>query len=49
MKEGFNRKNSQPLLKEVHQQEGVKFNLLDYRLHFFKAYQFLKPNEERLK
>ena len=48
LKEAFNWRNTQPLLKEVHQQKGVKFNLLDYRLQFIKAYQFLKLNEERL-
>ena len=47
LKEAFNWRNTEPLLKDVHQQEGVKFNLLDYRLQFIRAYQFLKLNEER--
>ena len=47
LKEAFNWKNTQPLLKEVHSQKGIKFNLLDYRLQFIKAYQFIKLNEER--
>ena len=42
--EAFNWKNTQPLLKEVHQQKGIKFNFLDYQLQFIKAYQFLKLN-----
>ena len=46
LREVFNRRNTQPLLKEVHQQKGIKFNFLDYQLQFIKAYQFLKPNEE---
>ena len=44
--EAFNGKNTQPLLKKVHQQKGTKFNFLDYQLQFIKAYQFLKLNEE---
>ena len=47
LKEAFNWKNTQPLLKEVHQQKGIKFNSLDYQLQFIKAYQFLKLKEER--
>ena len=46
LKHGFNWKNTQPLLKEVHSQKGVNFDFLDYQLHFYKAYQFLKLNEE---
>ena len=46
LKEAFNWKNTQPLLKEVHQQNGTKFNFLDYQLQFIKAYQFLKVNEK---
>ena len=48
LKEAFNWKNTQPLLKEVHAQKGTKFNFLDYQLQFIKAYQFLKINEEGL-
>ena len=44
LREAFNWKNTQPLLKEVHQQIGLKFNFLDYQLHFIKADQFLKLN-----
>ena len=47
LREAFNWKNTQPLLKEVHQQKGSKFNFLDYQLQFIKAYQFIKLNEER--
>ena len=47
LREPFNWKNTQPLLKEVHQQKGTKFYFLDYQLQFIKAYQFIKLNEER--
>ena len=40
----FNWKNTQPLLKKVHSQKGIKVNLLDCHLQFNKAYQFLKLN-----
>ena len=46
LKEALNWRNTQPLLKEIHQKEGNKYNFLDYRLHFIKFYQFLKINEE---
>ena len=46
LRETFNWKNTQLLLKEVHQQKGTKFNFLDYQLQFIKVYQFLKLNEE---
>ena len=46
LKEAFSWKNTQPLLKQDHRQKGVKFNFLDYKLEFIKAYQFLKINEE---
>ena len=42
LREAFNWKNTQPLLKEVHQQKGIKFNFLDYQNQFIKAYQFIK-------
>ena len=48
LREAFNWKNTQPLLKADHKQKGVKFNFLDYQLQFIKAYQFLKINEEGL-
>ena len=47
LKEAFNWKNTQPLLKEVHSHKGIKFNFSDYQLQFIKAYQFIKLNEER--
>ena len=47
LKEAFNWKNTQPLLKHDHQQKGIKINFLDYPNQFIKAYQFIKLNEER--
>ena len=47
LKEAFNWKNTQPLLKKDHQLKGIKFNFLDYQLQFIKTYQFIKLNEER--
>ena len=47
-KEAFNWRNTQSLLKEIHQKKGIKYSFLDYRLQFIKSYQFLKINEERL-
>ena len=46
LKEAFNWKNTQPLLKEVHSHKGIKVNFSDYQLQFIKAYQFIKLNEE---
>ena len=46
LKEAFNWKNTQPILKEVHFQKGTQFIFLDYQLQFIKAYQFIKLNEE---
>ena len=37
LKEAFNWKNTQPLLKHDHQQKGIKFNFLDYQLQFIRA------------
>ena len=48
LKEAFSWKNTQPLLKQHNRQIGIKFNFLEYRLQFIKAYQFLKLNEEGL-
>ena len=48
VKEAFNCKNTQPLLKQDHQLKGIKFIFLDYQLQFIKANQFLKLNEEGL-
>ena len=47
LKDAFNWKNTQSLLKKDHQLRGIKFNFLDYQLQFIKAYQFIKLNEER--
>ena len=47
LKEAFNWKNTQPLLKQDLLQKGIKFNFLDYQLQFIKAYQFIKLNGER--
>ena len=46
LRDSFNWKSTQPLLKEVHQQKEIDWNNLDYHLQFIKAYQFLKINEE---
>ena len=48
LKEAFNWKNTQPLLKQVHQQKGTKYNFLVYQLQFPKAYQFLRFNKKGL-
>ena len=45
LKEAFFWKNTQPLLKEVHQRKGIKFNFLDYQLQFIKTYHFIKLNK----
>ena len=47
LREAFNWKNTQPLLKHDHRQKGIKFDFLDYQVQFIKAYQFIKLNEER--
>ena len=47
LREAFDWKNTQPLLKKDHQLKGTKFNFLDYQLQFIKAYQFIKLNEEK--
>ena len=46
LKEAFNWKNTQPLLRQDHLQKGIKFNFLDYQLQFIKAYQFIKLNDQ---
>ena len=50
LRDAFNSnwKNTQPLLKEVHQQKCIKYNFLDYQQQFIKACHFLKVNEEGL-
>ena len=45
-KEGFNWKNTQPLLREIHSQKRNKYSYLDYHLQYKKSYQFLLLNEE---
>ena len=42
----FALKNTQPLLKQDHQQKGTKFNFLDYHLQFIRAYQFINLNDQ---
>ena len=46
LREAFNWKNTQPLLKHDHQQKGIKFNFIDYQLQFIKVYQFLRSNDQ---
>ena len=48
LRQAFNWKNTQPLLKHDHVQNGIKLNFLDYQLQFIQAYQFIKLNEENL-
>ena len=47
LREAFNWKNTQPLLKHDHRQKGIKIDFIDYQVQFIKAYQFIKLNEER--
>ena len=47
LKQAFNWRNTQPLLKHDQQKKGIKFNFLDYQLQFIKAYQFIELKEER--
>ena len=46
--ESFSSKNTQPLFKEIHKKKGFKYSFSDYQIHFLKAYQFLRLNEEGL-
>ena len=46
LKESFNWKNTQLLLKQDHQFKRIKFNFLGYQLQFNKAYHFIKLNKE---
>ena len=48
LKEAFNWRNTQPLLKKDHLHKVTKFNFLDYQLQFIKAYRFIKLNQEGL-
>ena len=47
LKEAFNWRNTQPLLKQDHQLKGINFKFLDYQLQFITANQFSNVNEER--
>ena len=47
LKEAFNWKITQPLLKEDHLQKGTNYVFLDYQLQFMIAYQFIRLNEEK--
>ena len=47
LKEAFNWRNTQPLLKQDLLRKSIKFSFLDYQLQFIKAYQFIGLNEER--
>ena len=47
LREAFNWKNTQPLLKQDNRQKGTKFDFFDYQNQFIKAYQFIQLNEER--
>ena len=47
LREAFNWKITQPLLKHDHRQKGIIFDFLDYQVQFIKAYQFIRLNEER--
>ena len=42
LKEAFNWRNTQPLLKENHLHTGTKSNFSDYQLQFIREYQFIK-------
>ena len=46
LEEVFNWKNTQQLLKEIHQQKGIDVIFLDCQLQFIKAFQLLRLNEE---
>ena len=46
LKEAFNWRNTQPLLKHDHRQKGIEYNFLDYHLQFMKTYQFIKLNDQ---
>ena len=46
LQESFNWVNTQPLLKTDHQQKRTKYNFLDDRLQFIKAYHFIKSNAQ---
>ena len=48
LKEAFNWRNTQPLLKQDHLKKDIKNNFLNYQFQFIKAHQFIKLNEERL-
>ena len=45
-RKAFNWTKTQPLLKQVHQHKGTKFDFFTFELQIVKADQFLKLNEE---
>ena len=47
LREAFNWKNTQPLLKHDHQKKCTKLNFLDHQLQFVKAFQFFKLNDQQ--
>ena len=48
LRKAFDRKNTHPLLKNINQQKGFKYNCLDYQPQFIKAYLFLTLKDKRL-
>ena len=49
LSEVLNWKNTQRLLKQIHQEKGRSNNLLDYRVQFIEACHLLKLNEKDIK
>ena len=47
LKEAFCWKYTQPLIEQDHQKKGIKFNFLNYQLHFIKANHFFKIEGKR--
>ena len=47
LREAFCWKNTQPLLKEIHQKKCTKYIFSDYQLQFIETYQFLNLNDGR--
>ena len=46
LRESFDWKSTQPLLKQGHQHKGINYKILDYQIQFIKAYQLFKLNEK---
>ena len=42
LREAFIRKDTEPLLKQDHQQKRTENKFSDYQLQFCRAYQFIK-------